>query len=278
MAPVKAPFSWPNRVDSIRVSRDGAAIHRHEGLALAVARSLDGARQDFLADARFAFDEHRDGGFGGALGEPDDPTHVGALGDEVAEAQRPRGAPAHAPDFALERIDAQGVLDRDLQALRPDRLDDEIDGAGAHRRDHRLDGAVRRLHDDRRFDAAFAQLRHEAEPVEVGHDEVDDGDVDALALRRAQESKRLVAALGDHRLITEAAHHGLEEPALNGIVVDDENGAGHEAASRRCFVSVRCSSKGVKLSLMARSRRARHGRVDRAPLLSDMSAVPGTDC
>ena len=45
------------------------------------------------------------------------------------------------------------------------------------------------------------------------------------AVRRAQERQRRLAALGDDRLVAEAAHHRLEKAALDGIVVDDENGA-----------------------------------------------------
>src|SRR5829696_2970356 len=149
-----------------QVFGDGAAVDRHERLALAIARSLDRPRQHFLADARLALDEHRDVGFSGALGEPNESAHIGALGGEVAEAQGSRGAPAHAPDLALKGIDPERVLDRDLQALGPDRLDHEVDGSGAHGRDDRLNGAVRRLHDDGGLDAGLAQLRQEAKPVE----------------------------------------------------------------------------------------------------------------
>ena len=47
-------------------------------------------------------------------------------GDDVAEAEFAGVAPGGAAQFVFERIDAQRILDRDLQALGADRLDDEI--------------------------------------------------------------------------------------------------------------------------------------------------------
>ena len=73
--------------------------------------------------------------------------------------------------------------------------------------------------------ADFAQLGEHAEPVEVRHHEVEDDDVDARPVRRAQERQPRLAGLGHDRLVAEAAHHRLQKPPLNRIVVDDENGA-----------------------------------------------------
>ena len=57
-----------------RVIRLGerTAIDRHERLAAAIGSALNGARDDFLADARFALDQHRYGRTRGALPQPDD--------------------------------------------------------------------------------------------------------------------------------------------------------------------------------------------------------------
>ena len=68
VAPVKAPFSWPNRIDSTRLSGIAPQLTVDERLAAPLARALDRARQHFLADARFALDQHRDVGLGGPLG------------------------------------------------------------------------------------------------------------------------------------------------------------------------------------------------------------------
>ena len=49
------------------IVRDGAAIDRDERLRAPLAGALDGARDQFLADARFAFDQDRDVGGRGLL-------------------------------------------------------------------------------------------------------------------------------------------------------------------------------------------------------------------
>ncbi len=61
----------------------------------------------------------------------------------------PDGLPVEPAHFVFERFDAQRILYRNLQPLGADGLDDEIARARAHRRDHRFDRAVRRLHDGR---------------------------------------------------------------------------------------------------------------------------------
>ena len=57
-----------------------------------------------------------------------------------------------ARELAFERAGIERVAQADLQPLDADRLDHEIDGAGAHRRHHIVDAAVRGLHDHRHID------------------------------------------------------------------------------------------------------------------------------
>ena len=114
---------------------------------------------------------------------------------------------------------------RHLEAFGTDRLDHEVDRAGAHRRHHVVDAAVRGLHDHRHGIAGLAQPRQHAEAVEVGHDEVEHHAVEALAAE--QERDRRLAGLGDHGLMAKLARHVVEQPALNRIVIDNENASGH---------------------------------------------------
>ena len=53
-----------------------------------------------------------------------------------------------------------------------------------------------------------------------------------------------VAAFGQHGLIAEAADHGLEQAALDRIVVDDEHGFGH-GASASAAVPIWCNVHGL---------------------------------
>ena len=99
-------------------------------------------------------------------------------GDDVAESEFAGVAPRGAPEFVLERIDAQRVLDRHLQPLGADRLDDEVGRAGAHGGDDGLDRAMRRLDDGGDRDVALAHPRQHAHAVEIGHDEIEDQEID----------------------------------------------------------------------------------------------------
>ena len=85
VAPVKAPFSWPNRMLSTRLSGIAPQLTVTNGFDAALARALDGARDQFLADAGFALDQDRDVRSRRLLRQPDDPLHVRAAGDDVLE-------------------------------------------------------------------------------------------------------------------------------------------------------------------------------------------------
>ena len=128
---------------------DGAAIDRDERLGAPLAGAVDGARDQLLADAGFALDQHRDGGAGGLLGRAQHRLHARAAGDDVAEGERAGAAALDQLEFALERARRERVAQRDLQPLGADRLDHEIDGAGAHRGDDIVDAAMGGLHDHR---------------------------------------------------------------------------------------------------------------------------------
>ena len=162
---------------------DGAAIDGDERLGAALARAVDGARDQFLADAGFALDQHRDVRGGGLLGGAQHRAHARAAGDDVLEGERAGAAALDAGELALERARRERVAQRHLQPLGADRLDDEIDRAGAHRRDHVVDAAVRGLHDHRNGEAGVAHLGQHAEAVEVGHHEIEHDAVDGAASR-----------------------------------------------------------------------------------------------
>ena len=149
VAPVKAPFSWPNRIDSTRLSGIAPQLTATNGLDLRSPRAVDGAREQLLADAGFAFDQHRNGGAGGLLRGAQHAGHGLAAGDDVGEGQAAFAAVPDALQFALQRAGVERIAQRHLQPLDADRLDHEILGAGAHRRHHIVDAAMGGLHDRR---------------------------------------------------------------------------------------------------------------------------------
>ena len=214
------------RLDEI--GRQRAAIDRDEGFSLAVGAALDRARDKLLADAGFSLDQNRDGGVRGALPEPDHARHMLAARDKILEGERPLRAAADAADFARERIGGERVLDRNLQTLGAHGFDDEVMRAGAHRRNHRLDRAMRGLHDDGRRDLLVAHARQHAHAVEIGHHEIENEKRDRGLVRLRQPRERLLSSLDCFRLIAESPHHGFEQAALNRIVVGDEYRGGHQ--------------------------------------------------
>ena len=134
-------------------------------------------------------------------------------------------------ELVLERVDAQRVLDRHLQPLGADRLDDEIVGAGAHRRDHRLDRAVRGLDDGGNGDAALAHAGEHAHAVEIGHHQIEHDEIDRRPVGRLEPRQPRFAVFGGFDLVAETPRHRLEQPALDRIVVDYENQGGHELST-----------------------------------------------
>jgi hypothetical protein len=118
VAPVKASLLVAEQDRLDEVVRNRAAVHGDEGLAFAVARAWMARARHLLADAGLALDQHRDVRLRGPLGEADHRVMSGLRVARSAEVERARGAPAHAADLVLERIDPHRVLDRDLAGAR----------------------------------------------------------------------------------------------------------------------------------------------------------------
>ncbi len=108
------------------IVRNRAAVHRDERLGLALAAAVDGAREQFLADAGFALDQHGNRRGCGFLRRAQHPGHRLAAGDDVGEGQPALAAVADALQFAFQRRRVEGVAQGDLQPLEADRLDDEV--------------------------------------------------------------------------------------------------------------------------------------------------------
>ncbi len=224
---------------------DRAAIDRDEGLGAPVALAVDGARDQLLADAGLALDQHRDVRRRGLLGAAQHGKHLWAAGDDVLERQRAGLAAFDAGKLVGERALFQRVAQRHLQPLGADRLHHEIDRARAHRRHHIVDAAMRGLHDHRHIAARLAHPRQHAEPVEIGHDEIEHHAVESLAA--GQQRRGLIAAFGDSRLMAEFPHHVVEQAPLNRIVIDDENTRTHwQHSKRNCAVSRQSARVALK--------------------------------
>ena len=72
---------------STEIFRDCTAVDGDEWLTDALALTLDGAGDQLLADAGFAFDQNRNIGGGGTAAKGDDAGHCIAAHDEIGEGQ-----------------------------------------------------------------------------------------------------------------------------------------------------------------------------------------------
>jgi len=127
-----------------------------------------------------------------------------------------------------EAAGSERITQRDLQTFGTGRLDHEIGGARAHGGNHIVDAAMGGLHDDGHVAPRLAHARQHAEPVEVGHHQIEHDAVDARAGGAGEQGCGHVAALGQQGPVAEALHHGFQQAALHRIVVDDEHAFGHE--------------------------------------------------
>ena len=72
--------------------------------------------------------------------------------------------------------------------------------------------------------SSLAKPRQHRHAVEVGHDQVEDDESVGVAFGAGQACNRLLAAGNRGRAVAEAFDRGGEEPALDRIVIDDEDG------------------------------------------------------
>ena len=225
--PGERPLFVPEQDRFDQCLRQRAAIDDDEWLAAPFGAALNRARHQFLADPGFAFDQHRNVRLGGPLGEPDGARHRFRAGDNVAKAEFAGVASRRPAQFVLQRIDAQRIADRDLKTLGADRLDDKIGRAGAHGGDDDLDRAVRGLRDRWNRDIALAHPRQHTHSVEIGHDEVEDDEIDRRTVAGLETRQRAFARLRGFDVIPESSSHRLEQAALDGIVINNEYESGH---------------------------------------------------
>ena len=127
-------------------------------------------------------------------------------------------------ELALERAGIECIAQADLQPLGADRLDEEIDRAGAHRGHDIVDAAMGGLHDHRHVDRSLAQFRQDAETVQIRHHQIEDDAVDLPAIGGSEQRQGGVAVVARHRPVAEFLQHAFEEPALHRIVVDNKDG------------------------------------------------------
>ena len=200
---------------------DGGAIHFDERLGAAQAGGVQGARDEFLAGAAFAIDEHAAVGGRGQGDLLAHGLHGNALADDVVARAE---FLAQAAVFLFEAQEVDGLAHGERGGLERKRFFDEIEGAefgGAH---GGLDAGMAGDHHDHGQLPALAHEFERAEAVQAWQPDVEKHDVH----RAAREPGQALFAAG----------HGFDGVALFGqdggegradafFVVDDEDGMGH---------------------------------------------------
>ena len=140
-APVKAPRSWPNSSDSIRLGGTAPQSTTISGPAARVLAWWIASAQRVLAGAGLAFDQHGDVGGGDAAGEREQAPHRGRSPPQPAEAFR---VGERQLDRFVQRLEADlRVPELQRRAARDVRLAhlDALDAAAVGRRRDRAAAA-----------------------------------------------------------------------------------------------------------------------------------------
>src|SRR5215467_5439001 len=83
------------------------------------------------------------------------------------------------------------------------------------------------LHDHGNVDSGFADPGEDAHAIEAGHHEVEHDGVDIGRVGARQYIHHRIAAIDHHGLISTFLHHILDEAALYGVIVGDQNAGSH---------------------------------------------------
>src|SRR5262245_66265922 len=87
------------------------------------------------------------------------------------------------------------------------------------------------LYDHRNGEAGLAHEGEHAEPVEIGHHQVEDHGVDSQ-VGAGEELDCRIAAIREDRLAAEALDCGFQQATLDRIVVDNEHDLRHEPSHK----------------------------------------------
>src|SRR5262245_47328661 len=126
----EGPFFVAEKDAFDEILRDRAAIDSDERTSAPVAFALDGAGDHLLADAGFAFDEYRNVGLSAATDQTGNVLHRRSAGNQVGKGELATRLLVQPLHLIGECVNLEQVLHGNSEALRADRLHDEIVGPG----------------------------------------------------------------------------------------------------------------------------------------------------
>ena len=207
------------------LGRQRRAVHLHERPVAPRRALVDGARDQLLADAALAADQHGDVAVGDLLDDLRDAAHLLAVAPDravlvVAELLTEL-AQLRDEAILLDRVldgDVEGNLAESLGIVR---LDDVVGGAEADGLDDGRGLIAARQHDDLGFGARRLQRPQRRQAVEAGHHHVEQDDVGSFCLLHGGE--HFVAAGVAARFIPAQRKERSEICSKPRIIIDDRN-------------------------------------------------------
>ena len=158
------------------------AVHLDEGLVAPSRVAVQRLRDQFLAHAGFAADQHAGIRSGDLLDQPEDLLHLAALADEILEAWHDRlSIVGLDPRDQAPVLDA--ALDLQLQLFEVEGLQDVVVGSGLQRFHRRGDGPVSGHHQDDRPFVEHARVFDHVHTTALRHLVVRDHHVEHLFLQ-----------------------------------------------------------------------------------------------
>ena len=208
-----------------QLGRQRGAVHLDERPILARRALVNRARDQLLADAALAADQHRDVAVGHLLDHLRDRLHLGAVAPEqeravlvVAQLAAQLGDLGHEARLFDRALD--GGVERDLaETLGIVGLDDVVGGAQTNRLDDGRRLLAARQHDDLQVGLGRLQRAQRFEPVHAGHHDVEQHDVGRIAL--LDRGEHLVAARIGPRFVSAQRQERPQVVGEGRIVVDD---------------------------------------------------------
>ena len=225
-APVNAPLTWPNSSRLEQVLGHRAAVDRDERLVLARARSVDRSRQQLLAGARLARDQHARVGVRDHARLLQASFHGRAARDDL-------GAPLvralrHAGHF-------HGALDVLEQLLLVDGLREKAEGAALSRFDGIGNRPVRRQQQHAEPRPLALDLLQQLDTVHVVHAQIRD---DEIGPEPRQRRERFGRALDGLDVVVLGPQANAQQAQQARVVVDQQNSTAQRRCARRLRVNL----------------------------------------
>ena len=202
---------------------DGRAVDGHHRARRPLAERVQRAREQLLAGAALAFDEHRGVGRRGAVQRCQHPDQRRVRPDDLRRAAPHRQLLLQEEVLGQQPPLLERARDQEQEVVRIDRLGQKVEGAFLHRGHGVLDATVGGHHDDGRCGVLLLGGPQHAEPVPARQPEVRQHDR-RRRLGEQPDGLRLVAGLGHGVPLT---LQGVpQHRAERVLVLDDQDEGG----------------------------------------------------